>query len=182
MMVKSARKLITVLTGGLIMRRATTPLAALTVLLAVTAAPNAAAAQEDGPKLTAREQKFAEQMSGVALVGSFTVDGRENGAKPERYEIDSAKKLRDDYWVITARIKYGENDVKVPVTVKVLWAGDTPMISLTDLTIPGLGTFTSRVLFHGDRYAGTWQHDKVGGHLFGRIEKQEKSATEGRSE
>jgi hypothetical protein len=164
------------------MRRAVIPFVALAVLFAATAG----SAQEDEPKLEPKlneqEQKFAERMSGVALIGSFTVDGREGGAKPERYEIESAKKLRDDYWVITARIQYGKNDVKVPVTVKVLWAGDTPMISLTDLTIPGLGTFTSRVLFHDDRYAGTWQHDDVGGHLFGRIEKIEKRTTDTKTE
>ena len=49
--------------------------------------------------------------------------------------------------------------------------GDTPMITLTDLAVPTLGTFTARVFFYGDRYAGTWQHGNVGGHMFGRIEK-----------
>jgi hypothetical protein len=34
-----------------------------------------------------------------------------------------------------------------------------------------MGTFTARVLFYEDRYAGTWQHGKVGGHMFGKIEK-----------
>ncbi len=33
-----------------------------------------------------------------------------------------------------------------------------------------MGTFTSRVMVYGDRYAGTWQHDKVGGHMWGHIE------------
>lgn len=118
------------------------------------------------------EKQFSERMEGTVLIGSFTIDGKEDQTpKAERYEIDSVKKFRDDYWIFTARIKYGKNDVKVPITVKVLWAGDTPMVSLTDLTIPGLGTFTSRVLFYEDRYAGTWQHGKVGGHLFGKIQK-----------
>ncbi len=118
------------------------------------------------------EKQFSERMSGTVLIGSFTIDGKEDQTpKAERYEIDSVKKFRDDYWIFTARIKYGNHDVKVPITVKVVWAGDTPMVSLTDLTIPGLGTFTSRVLFYEDRYAGTWQHGKVGGHLFGRIQK-----------
>ena len=47
------------------------------------------------------------------------------------------------------------------------------MVMLTDYSVPALGTFTARVLFYDDRYAGTWQHgQEVGGHLFGRIEKQ----------
>jgi len=62
----------------------------------------------------------------------------------------------------------------------VKWAGDTPVITLTNLGIPGLGTFTSRVVIYDNRYAGTWQHDKVGGNLFGRIERvtEEKAEEE----
>ena len=55
--------------------------------------------------------------------------------------------------------------------LKAYAAGDTPIITLTNLEIPGLGTFTSRVIIYEGRYAGTWQHGDVGGHLFGRIEK-----------
>ena len=40
------------------------------------------------------------------------------------------------------------------------------------LTIPNLGTYTARVLFYGDQYAGTWSAGADhGGHLWGRIEK-----------
>ena len=41
-----------------------------------------------------------------------------------------------------------------------------------------LGTFTARVLIYDNRYAGTWQHGKAGGHLFGRIEKIKEKAGE----
>ena len=75
-------------------------------------------------------------------------------------------------WTIVARVKYGKYDLKVPIFLNVDWAGDTPVMSLTNLTIPGLGTFTSRTMFYGDRYVGTWQHGKVGGHMFGHVEKQ----------
>jgi hypothetical protein len=46
------------------------------------------------------------------------------------------------------------------------------MIMLTDLEIPGVGTYTARVFFYEDRYAGTWQGGRVGGHMFGRVEKR----------
>jgi hypothetical protein len=123
------------------------------------------------PDRAALEKEFSDKLTGATLVGTFSVVGRDTN-KPERYEIASAKKLAGDDWIITARIKYGDKDVNVPMVVKVFWAGDTPMISLTNLTIPGLGTFTSRVMFYGDRYAGTWQHDAVGGHLWGLVEKR----------
>lgn len=145
------------------------------MLLACLAALSCPAAGEDAamPSRDELEKTFIERMNGAALVGTFSVQGGE-GAKPERYEIDSVKKHKGDDWVVTARIKYGEHDLKVPMIVKVFWAGDTPIISLTNLTIPGLGTFTSRVMIYEDRYAGTWQHGDHGGHLWGLIEKTEK--------
>ena len=132
-----------------------------------------AAEDQAKPEREALEKAFVEKLSGAALVGTFSVQGRA-GAKPERYEIESVKKHQGDDWIVTSRIKYGEHDVKLPIVVQVYWAGDTPMISLTNLTIPGLGTFSSRVLFYEDRYAGTWQHGEHGGHLWGLIEQSEK--------
>lgn len=147
-------------------------MAVCVVLLSLGAAE--AAQQDDAaPKQEMLEKQFEKQMSGATLVGHFTVDGKTNGKPPreERYEIASVKKLNGDQWLITARIKYGENDVNVPMPLNVFWAGDTPVISLTNLSIPGLGNaFTSRVMFFEGRYAGTWQHGKVGGNLWGRIE------------
>ena len=118
------------------------------------------------------EKEFEEMLAGVQLVGRFTVVGKEAEApKEERYTITKVRKIRDDYWQFQTRIQYGKTDVAVPLVLKVVWAEDTPMISMTDFTIPGMGTFSARVLFHRGWYAGTWQHGDVGGHLFGKIEK-----------
>ncbi|HUG93058.1 MAG TPA: hypothetical protein VML55_19615 [Planctomycetaceae bacterium] len=148
------------------------------ILLAVTAAttlasdkPQAARAKPERAEL---DQQFAEKLTGAALVGNFTVDGQAGDKPPksERYEISRARKVEGDTWEITARIKYGETDLQVPIQLDVLWAGDTPVMSLTDLRIPLMeGSFTARVLFYGDRYVGTWQHGKAGGHMFGHVER-----------
>ena len=89
---------------------------------------------------------------------------------PTATKSRSAEKIEGHRWIITARIKYGKHDVKLPVPLEVFWAGDTPVITLTNAVVPGMGTFTSRVMIYGDRYAGTWQHDKFGGHMWGKIE------------
>jgi hypothetical protein len=130
-----------------------------------------------------RETKFKEQLTGAVMEGSFTIDGKSNDGPPPRdkYTIDSVAKIQEGKWLITARIEYMKVDVKVPVPVEVKWAGDTPVIMLTDVSLPGMtGTFSTRLLVDGDRYAGTWSHDKVGGHMWGRIKKSssgnEKSA------
>ena len=141
------------------------------VCLGQDQAPKSQNGDKQKPSQEELEKQFSERMAHSVMVGRFTVEGKDNVPKPERYEIESVTKTKDDYWTFLARIKYGKVDAKVPITVKILWAGDTPVVSLTDLTIPGMGTFTARVLFYEDRYAGTWQHGEVGGNLFGRIEK-----------
>jgi hypothetical protein len=142
-------------------------------LLLVSSAVGMAADKEDRKAL---EKEFAHTLTGATLVGSFTIDGRITTGKTheDRYEIESAQKIEGHHWVVTARIKYGKHDLKVPVPLEVFWAGDTPVITLTHAAVPGMGTFTSRVMVYGDRYAGTWEHDKVGGgHMWGHIEHAE---------
>lgn len=122
----------------------------------------------------AAEQAFAAKLSNAKLSGMFSVVGKTDGPnKPDKYQIVSAKKIQGDDWMVTAKMKVGANELDIPIPIKIYWAGDTPVMSLSDLTIPGMGTFTSRVMFHGDRYAGTWQHGDVGGHMWGTIEKSE---------
>jgi hypothetical protein len=123
--------------------------------------------------MTELEREFGERMRGVSLVGSSTVDGREDRTpRPERYDIDSVEKVGDDLWRFNASMDCcGVNGVTIPIVVPMRWNGDTPMIMMTDTSLPGFGTFTVRVFFYGDRYSGTWQHGDSGGHMSGRIER-----------
>jgi hypothetical protein len=117
------------------------------------------------------ERAFVERMNGAALVGRFTIAGREDRpATPDRYDIYSVDKIGQDQWRFNAKI--GETGLTLPIVVRMQFVDDTPMIVMTDATIPGMGTFTARVFFHGDQYAGTWSHvGSAGGHMFGRIER-----------
>jgi hypothetical protein len=132
-------------------------------------------AAEEEKELTQDEKfrRFEQEMSGVALVGQFTIQGRDQDDLPkERYEIRSVRKMpTGDVWLFTARIKYGDRDVTLPLPLDVKWAGNTPVITMDNVTIPVLGTFSCRVVLDRDKYAGTWSHDDVGGHMFGVIEK-----------
>lgn len=145
--------------------------AALLLLCAALACSSKSSAEE-AAKHEAREKQFQESMSGVVLDGYFTIDGREDrGLRKEKYTIEKVSKLPGGYWAIHARIQYGDHDVTVPVPVSLEWAGDTPVIALTDANIPGLGTFTARVMFYRNTYSGTWWHGETGGRQFGRIVK-----------
>lgn len=124
----------------------------------------------DPASLDERERAFAERMRNVVLEGAFTMDGRGGAPRPDRYEIASVEKVGDDLWRFNARMVHEGTDVSLPIVVPMRWMADTPVVMLTDYSIPSLGTFTARVFFYRDRYAGTWQHsDGVGGHLFGTI-------------
>lgn len=120
-----------------------------------------------------RDEAFKKLVTNVTLSGHFTLDGsEETRLEREEYAITGAVKLGSgNYWALTSRIKYGDVDLTVPVPVQVKWAGDTPVITVDSVKIPGLGTFSARVLLDGARYAGTWSHDEKGGHLFGVIER-----------
>lgn len=120
--------------------------------------------------------EFEAYLSNSKLTGVFTIDGKPlEKLEAETYEIKTAKKLDgyDSLWEIVARIKYGDKDIEVPVEINVEWVGQTPVMVMDSMAIPGLGTFSARVLFHDKKYSGTWKHDNHGGHLFGRVEKNE---------
>ena len=119
-----------------------------------------------------REQEFQKMMSGVALVGHSTRLNKEGLSGEEQYLVDKVSKVAGDTWLFQTRLKYHEREIPVPIPLTVLWAGDTPVITLTDLSIPGVGTYTARVLLYKDQYAGTWSGSNVGGQLFGKIVRQ----------
>jgi hypothetical protein len=126
--------------------------------------------------LTELERQFTERMRDVSLVGTFTVAGGDDrGPRSDRYDISSVEKVGNDLWRFNASMDCCGVNGTIPIVVPLRWYGDTPMIMMTDTSLPGLGTFTVRVFFYGDRYTGTWQHGAVGGHMSGQIEKQTRT-------
>jgi hypothetical protein len=154
----------------------------LVILAFATAAAYAQQAADKpaaAPTQEQLEQQFSDTLSGATLVGNFTVTGVDNDKplKTDRYTLGKVSKInsdsgvRNDLWSFETRIQYGDHDVKLPLALQVKWAGDTPVITLTDVGIPGLGTFTARVLVYRGQYVGTWQHGDHGGAMFGKIIK-----------
>jgi hypothetical protein len=151
-------------------------------VIALTATVRAQPATQPTNDRATLEKQFEQTMTGAVLVGRYTSGERGDAAalpREDRYTIVSARKLPGDgdLWVLTARIQYGNKDVTVPLIIPVKWAGDTPMISVTDMAIPGLGTYTARVMFYRGQYAGTWSGVNHGGHLWGRIERADAATT-----
>ena len=117
------------------------------------------------------ERLFQERMQNVTLLGYSTRTNKEGTFGPEKYKIESVSKVSGDTWLFKTRLRYDGKDLPVPIPITLKWAGDTPVITLTDMTIPGVGTWTARVMLYRDQYAGTWSGKNHGGQMFGKIIK-----------
>ncbi|MBW7906009.1 MAG: hypothetical protein LC135_10510 [Phycisphaerae bacterium] len=130
------------------------------------------------------ERRLAETLHNATLKGAWQMTRFDEHGKPatlgepsrENYTIQSARKDEGDFWIITARIQFGERDVTLPVRVRVLWAGDTPILTLDDLELPLLGKYSARVMIHRDFYSGTWFGAGYGGVMCGQIVREAAEA------
>jgi hypothetical protein len=157
----------------LLLARADADAAAAAPDAAPAATPPAASApaSQPGDERAALEAKFMKDMSGVALVGFFTDSNHPDAApRAERYIITKVTKLSGDLYVFAARFKMSKGEINLPLIIPVKWAGDTPVISVTKMGIPGMGTYTARVMIYEGKYAGMWTGTNHGGNLWGTIE------------
>jgi hypothetical protein len=121
---------------------------------------------------------FIKMLSGATLEGNFTNTTRDTDSTKlsrEKYTLGEVKKLSHGIWLFEARIEYGEHDVTLPIVVPIQWAGDTPVIVVDKMPLPGFGTVSARVMFFADHYAGYWKHGRSGGHLFGVIRRKDQA-------
>ena len=122
-----------------------------------------------------REEEFKQMMTGARLNGKFSITGRDE-VRADSYKISSVTKLAGGIWTVNAEIPRKSGPITMPVPVRMEWAGDTAVMKLTDATLPGLGTFTVRILFYKGNdgkghYAGFWWGGDHGGEMFGVVEK-----------
>jgi hypothetical protein len=134
-----------------------------------------AATNSSTPALTPAEAKFKELLTNATLSGRWAPikDGKMGEEKEDKYALGGATKVKDDTWIISAKMKYGGHEFAAPIPVTVKWAGDTPVIVVDKLTIPGGGTYSARVLFFEKTYAGSWSSANHAGLLSGTISKTE---------
>jgi hypothetical protein len=117
------------------------------------------------------EKQLAEKLTHCRLIGFYETVGQEGAPKQDEYTLGEVQKKEGDKWLFNASLQFGSKVINMPLEVPILWAGDTPVISVTDFQVPGMGTYTARVMFYGEHYAGTWSSGKHGGYLWGRIQK-----------
>jgi hypothetical protein len=87
----------------------------------------------------------------------------------DKYTIVSVIKRDGDNWTVNAKMKYGEKELIMPVPVQMKFSGDTAVLTVENLGIPGGGTYTARLLIFERTYSGTWKDQRGGGMLYGTI-------------
>ena len=118
------------------------------------------------------ESGLVAMLANATLKGSWIPvnQGATGNEKSDSYHIIGARKIEGDQWQIMTKTKYQGREIEVPFSVIVKWAGDTAVMILNDVQAGQGKSYSARVLFHNDRYAGSWWgKDTAGGLLSGVI-------------
>jgi hypothetical protein len=151
--------------------------------------PRAARARHDAVRFSGRippvyggtiaPARLARSADGHVLTSSPSEARRQHscGLMPVQHAscaTAAPKALCGEMWTFYVRVQYQGKDVTMPLPLQVRWAGDTPVITLTEQSLPGMGAYTARVLIYQGRYAGTfaweerwgygirWHHEAAG--------------------
>jgi hypothetical protein len=120
----------------------------------------------------AAEAKFKAMLTNATLSGRWcsVADGKMGPDQEDKYFIQSVLKKDGDDWEVNARIQYGGRDFIAPIPVKIKWAGDTAVLIVDNVGMPGgRTTYNARVMFYDNTYSGTWSGGSRGGLLHGTI-------------
>jgi hypothetical protein len=130
-----------------------------------------AAPQKTAPTRDELEARFKAVLTQATLTGRWCgiKDGKLGSEKEDKYTITAVTKIGGDAWMIHARIQYGQKDFVAPIPVLVKWAGDTPVLTLDNVGLPGGESYSARVLIYQKTYAGTWSGGDHAGLLSGII-------------
>src|SRR5262245_53191793 len=145
------------------------------LLLIGLLAQQPATAPAPAAEMNALEKAVQESLTNASRVGYFT-GGDSNATTPDTDTIESLTKIDATTWKIDARIQYGGKDYRASVNIPVLWAGETPVLSMAQYAIPGQGVYSARILIHNGMYAGTWGSPGKGGKMFGMVVKNTPDA------
>lgn len=140
-----------------------------------TGTPIAATSAQPKPGQEELEAKFKTLLTNATLTGrwSSTKDGVLGPEREDQYKVVSATKGEGDTWFVSARMEYRGRAFVLPIPVQVKWAGDTAVLVVDNMGLPGgATTYSARVLFHGQSYVGTWSGGENGGLIYGLIENE----------
>ena len=138
--------------------------------------PAPGSGEKSRPNTEELEAKFKLALTKATFSGRWCgiQEGKLTPEKEDKYTIVGLTKLGGEMWIINARIQYGEKDFVAPIPVQVKWAGDTPVITLDNVGLPGGNSYSARVLIYNKTYAGTWSGGDHAGLLNGVITNEKE--------
>lgn len=124
------------------------------------------------------EEKFRASLTNATLEGRWCPVGGDGlgSDRDEKYEIQSVERVSGDNWLITAKMRYRQVELTLPFPVQVKWAGDTPVLVVDNVGIPGGNKYSARVMIYNGTYSGTWTGGEHGGLLHGVVKRREAEA------
>lgn len=120
------------------------------------------------------EAGFTAMLRDATLQGSWIPirDGATGTEKSDGYRIARVEKIEDDTWRVVSNIKFKGRDIEYPMPVTVKWAGDVAVMILDEVRAGSGKKYSARVMYHKDRYAGSWwSTTQAGGLLSGTIKR-----------
>ena len=137
-----------------------------------TDAPSKPASPEQKPLPADPEERFKTLFTKAYLSGRWSPlkDGALGEERTgDKYNIASVVKGDGDKWTVNAKMKYRDQEIVMPIPVQMKFVGDTAILTVDNLAIPGGGTYTARLLIYERTYSGTWKGQRGGGMLYGTI-------------
>lgn len=104
------------------------------------------------------EQTFINMLTDATLKGNWmpVKQGAVGDKQADSYHIVRVEKIKDERWNIISRIQHKGQSVDFPIPAVVKWAGDTAVLILDAVPVGQGKTWSARVLFHNNVYAGSW--------------------------
>jgi hypothetical protein len=155
-----------------------------TAILAEDAKEKAATSVKEAKQIPSQDElegKFKTILTKATLAGRWAPikEGALGEEKADKYEIVSVGKVSGDSWVVNAKMKYGGREFVAPFPVKMRWAGDAAVLIVDNLQMPGgQNSYSARVMFYENTYAGTWSGGGHGGMLSGLITQAKEEKVE----
>ncbi|HEV7404797.1 MAG TPA: hypothetical protein VGO11_17780 [Chthoniobacteraceae bacterium] len=146
--------------------------------LCLYAGPSLRAADPTPAGAEELEANFKATMTAATMSGRWCPlkDGVMGAEKDDKYTIVGVEKVSGSSWIMNAQMR----GAVIPIPVQVKWAGDTAVIIVDKLQLPGPNgygggaSYSARLLVHDHAYAGTWSGGDHGGLMSGVIKNDEK--------
>jgi hypothetical protein len=122
------------------------------------------------------ENGFTAMLKNADLKGTWVpVKGdKTESEKGDSYHVVRVNKIKGDRWEVVSKMNHQGREIEFPMPVIIKWAGDTAVMILDEIPTAGGKKYSARVMFHNDRYAGSWWGtNQPGGLLSGIVIRRE---------